>query len=100
MIGDTFDRFQPKDRGLFGDNEQQEQRGRLSGPRVNGASNMVDLVLRFEYDKLLAIAVTDPLKPRQKWIWLQKRKIEFEQDGRGLVTVTLPDWLAKEKGLI
>jgi hypothetical protein len=31
-------------------------------------------------------------------VWLPRSQIEI--DGRGLVTVTVPEWLAKDKGLI
>lgn len=32
-------------------------------------------------------------------IWLPKSQVEIERQGDGLVTVTLPEWLAIEKGL-
>lgn len=94
MTRDTFDRFSPPDRGRFGDNEQASQPERLSG-----AARLHDLTLELKHDKPLAIAVTDPAKPGSKWIWLPKSKIEFEING-AFVTVTIPEWLAKEKGLI
>lgn len=33
---------------------------------------------------------------REKWVWLPKRLVEDHGDG----TFTMPEWLAKEKGLI
>lgn len=35
-------------------------------------------------------------------VWLPKSQVEFERDGsqERFVTVTLPEWLAKDKGLI
>ena len=44
MIRDTFDRFQPTDRGLFGENEEAPAH-RARAPRVNGASDLHDLTL-------------------------------------------------------
>lgn len=43
---------------------------------------------------------TDPAKPGTKWEWLPKSKIEFVRKSQSLVEVTMPKWLAKEKGLI
>ena len=34
-------------------------------------------------------------------VWLPKSQVEYERNGDGSTfTVTLPEWLAKEKGLI
>jgi len=33
-------------------------------------------------------------------IWLPKSQIETEHDDTGYCTVTVPDWLAEEKGLV
>lgn len=95
---DSFDAFAQPERGRFGDNEQQHRPGR--GPRVTGASDLVDLTLELRQEKPLAIAVTNPAKPGGKWIWLPKSQIEFESKGVGIAVVTLPQWLAHEKGLI
>lgn len=101
MTRDTFDRFSEPERGLFGDNELQE-RGHAR-PRVNGQSDLHDLTLTFRHEKPASIAVTDPSKPRLndgKWIWLAKSQIEFERGRGDTVVVTLPEWLAVEKGLL
>ena len=37
---------------------------------------------------------------RSKAVWLPLSQIELEFDGLGLNCVTLPEWLALEKGLI
>src|SRR5690242_17143524 len=103
---DTYDHFAPPERGLFGENELSDRRG--SGCRVTGASNLVDLTLIFRDEKPASIAVTDPAsgkrvdstKPTDPWIWLPKSQIEFEHGAGGAVTVTMPRWLAREKGLI
>lgn len=38
---------------------------------------------------------------KSKAVWLARSQIEIEETGvAGIVTVTLPEWLALEKGLI
>ena len=97
MSGDTFDRFQERERGLFGDNEQREQRGHA--PRVTGSSDLVDLKLLMREDRPASIAVNLPAKPKGPWIWLPKSQIEYARAAGDEVEVTLPQWLAEEKGL-
>lgn len=67
-----------------------------------GASDLVDLTLMLRHDtKPAAIAVSDPAKPQSEWIWLPRSQIEIEHKGRGgIVIVTMPLWLAKDKGLV
>lgn len=90
---DTFDLFTPKDRGRFGDNE-------YSNPRVNAGakSTLVDLDLGFVHQTKMAVGVRGPKDGET--IWLPKSKIEFEPISEREVRVTLPRWLAKEKGLV
>jgi hypothetical protein len=95
MTRDTFDRFQQPERGRFGDNEQRSR-----SPRVTGASDLIDLTLTIRCEKPHAIDVSDPAGPASRWIWLPKSQIEFEKVSATVVTVTLPEWLAKDKGLI
>lgn len=95
---DTRDMFDPPERGRFGDNERQIRPGR--GPRVTGASDLIDLVLTLRQEKPLAIAVTDPAGPQSRWIWLPKSQIEIEKIGKQTIKVAIPEWLAKEKELV
>lgn len=90
---DTLDMFSTPERGRFGDNESVRGNDSVR-------SDLVDLTLILRQDKPLAIAVSDPAKPQSKWIWLPKSKIEYESIGQGNVSVTLPGWMAKEKGLV
>lgn len=87
--------FEKPERGRFGDDESESIRGNDSV-----RSDLVDLTMNLHLEKPLAIAVTDPAKPQSEWIWLPKSKIEYEKLGKGVVTVTLPKWLAKDKGLV
>ncbi len=97
MTRDTFDMFEKSDRGRFGDNEQHRPG---NGPRVSGASDLVDIALTFKDERPASIAVVDPSKPGSKWIFLPKSQIEFEHGASGSVVVTIPQWLAREKGLV
>jgi hypothetical protein len=92
MTRDSFDLFQPRDRGRFGDNE-------YSNPRVNAGakSTLVDLDLSYCGQTSKAVGVK---AGGSEWIWLPKSQIEFEMTGTRTVRVTLPRWLAKEKGLV
>jgi len=92
MPKDTLDMFNEPERGGFGDNESPQ--------RVIGASDLVDLTLRFAAETPLALAVCDPAGNPRKHIWLPKSQIEFVTKGAGLVEVTIPSWLAKDKRLI
>ena len=99
MTRDTFDMFEKPERGRFGDNETQHRPGR--GPRVTGASDLVDVTLVLRNDsKPKAIAVSDPAKSQAEWIWLPRSQIEIDDRGGGIVVVSMPSWLAQAKGLI
>lgn len=39
---------------------------------------------------------TGEIVARQKWFWLPRSQIEINNDG----TVTMPEWLAIQKGLV
>lgn len=95
MTRDTFDMFAPPSRGRFGDNESDSIRGNDSG-----RSDLVDLTLILRDDRPLSIAVTQMQGAGARWIFLPKSKIEYVAKGKGVIEVTLPTWLAKEKGLI
>lgn len=102
MNRDTFDMFRDKDRGRFGDNESV--RGNDS-VRPNLCD--LDLILHNDNPSKKAIAVSLYANtPFALWVWLPRSMIEYERTGIGsmygaaLVRVTLPEPLAKEKGLI
>lgn len=63
------------------------------------ADRLVDIAceVRRETEKGLAIWDGGEEKDgREKWVWLPKANVEVNDDG----TVTMPEWLAKTKGLI
>ncbi len=99
MNRDTYEKLSMhprRDRGRFGDNE-------YSAPRANEQykSDLVDVVLILRTDKRPhSLAVNDPAKADAPWIFLPKAEIEYETRAGGSVKVTMPEWLAKEKGLL
>jgi hypothetical protein len=93
MTRDTFDLFEDgkRERARFGDNESADS-------RVNASvkSDLVDLDLSYSSSTEKAVRVKGP----GDWVWLPKSQIEFEMIDKGTVRVTLPSWLAREKGLM
>lgn len=64
-----------------------------------GKRELVDITceVRKETDKGLAIWDGEEDKDgKEVWTWLPKSEVEVNDDG----TITLPEWLAKNKGLI
>ncbi len=60
-------------------------------------SDLIDVTVELITDTDRAILVTDGGHP----VWLPKSQIEYERRGvGGLYEVTLPVWLAHEKGLV
>lgn len=102
MTRDTLDMFERKERGRFGDNESAPRQ------RVTGASDLCDLDLILHNDNPTKKAIAVSLRgdtPFAQWVWLPRSLIEYEGTGIGvngsaLVRVTLPEYVAKEKGLI
>lgn len=100
MSRDTFDHFHSPERGLFGDNEQRDD------SRVEKV-NLCDLDLWLHNDnptkKAIAVS-TDRDTPFARWVWLPRSVIEVERTGSirntPTVRVTLPESVAKAKGLV
>lgn len=72
-------------------------------------SDLIDIVCQIRRDAPTqqAIAVADGTtqkdaqgNEREKWFWLPRSQIEINQGDNGLAIVTMPEWLATEKGLI
>lgn len=101
---DAFDMFQDKNRGRFGDSESESIRGNDSV-----RSNVVDvaMVIHDERPKSLLASSNGDIA---RAVWLPKSQVEIEETGalerkrNGRTAqpaiITLPNWLAKEKGLI
>ena len=62
-------------------------------------SNVIDVTVQKLHETDRAVLVTDSIP--EKGVWLSKSLIEIEASATGgLYEVTLPEWLAQEKGLI
>lgn len=118
MIRDTFDMFQEPERGRFGDNELASEQS-TSSPNDYGP---VECALWHETPKAILVSIG---REESGAVWISK----FKKDGTPLATytrrsihgaggfrgctkhnghsvrlpviaVTVPEWLAKEKGLV
>lgn len=99
-MGDTFDRFQQRDRGRFGDNEHAPS---SPSPTREARSNLCDLDVHLHHDKPEKKAIAVSLAsntPFERWIWLPRSMIEYELTGLKSCRVTLPESFAQEKGLV
>lgn len=108
MTRDTFDRFQPSERGRFGDNEHAPIRGNDSA-----RSDLVDVMVAIHHGTPNALLVSSDGRNAAAQ-WLPRTKIEIEHTPRRVIgddregrevelavaIVTLPRWLAKAKGLV
>lgn len=63
-------------------------------------STSVELTMALHDVGALSIEVSDPAKPGARRIHLPKSKIEYRLLGGGAVEVSVPQWLAKNEGLI
>lgn len=110
MTRDAFDAFTPPDRCRFGDNELAPDRA--PRPRVTGASDLKDIELALHHETGAAVLVSTGGQ-LHKPAWVPKSQCQVEKTGRYMsvwnderrksaevVIVTLPEWLAREKGLL
>lgn len=65
---------------------------------ASARSNIIDIIVEYRRETALAILVHDGAHT----VWLAKSQIEIEIDKPklGMAEIALPEWLAKEKGLI
>lgn len=99
---DTVEQFEQRERGLFGENESRRNDDRVT------KSNLCDLDLILHNDNPSKQAIAVSLRgdtPFAQWAWLPRSVIEYEEKGIGvngsrLVRVTLPEYLATQKGLV
>ena len=62
-------------------------------------SDLIDLTLQRHHETPKAILVSDD-GDKDKAVWLPLSQVEVVEKGQGIVEVTVPEWLAKDKGLI
>jgi hypothetical protein len=73
--------------------------GREGGNGRDMKSDLVDIAGYKRAETGKAILFTDT-GDEEDAVWLPKSQIEMDDNKDGTVTVTLPEWLAKDKGLI
>jgi hypothetical protein len=99
LMGDTFDRFTPRQRGLFGENEERHRELWRDNP-FQPKPDVVDLTLVLRQERETSIAVTQLDGAGEKWTFLPKSMIDYRKLSATAVEVTLPESLARQKGLI
>jgi len=62
-------------------------------------SDLLDLSLSLHVETQKAVLVSDT-GDKADAVWLPLSQIELEKTAPGVYTITLPEWLAAEKGLI
>lgn len=60
-------------------------------------SDLIDIELKLHHETEKAILVS--VYEDSNRVWLPKSQIEFVLKPKGIVEVTLPEWLATDKGL-
>lgn len=63
---------------------------------------LIDIACQIMAEREKAIAVADGTTHddgKLKWFWLPRSQIEIEPNGKSFI-VTMPEWLAIEKGLL
>lgn len=60
---------------------------------------ITDITVQMHQETPKAILVSDDGNP-DNGVWLAKSLIEFVEKPGGIVEVTLPEWLATERGLV
>lgn len=62
-------------------------------------SDLVDLTMQLHAETAKAVLVSDD-GDKAKAIWLPLSQCEIERKADGIVIVTLPEWLAIQRGLV
>ena len=91
---DTFEKFESPDRGRFGDNESHGGR-----KQITGKSDLVDVALIRFAETAKAVLAGETLD-KSKAAWLPKSQVEIASGDGNSITVTMPQWLAKDKGFV
>lgn len=64
-----------------------------------GRSDLVDLTMRLHHETAKAVLVSDD-GDKAHAVWLPLSQVEIEHKPKGIVVVTLPEWMATDKGLV
>lgn len=60
---------------------------------MSGHSNLIDIAVDLKRETEKAYLVSDGAQE----VWLPKSQVEYDEDAK---TMAMPEWLAKDKGLI
>ena len=66
---------------------------------TSGRSDITDVCLELHHVTAKAILVSDGATDSEK-VWLPLSQIEFEKNQDGTITVSGPEWLLTDKGLL
>lgn len=67
----------------------------------NSSSNIVDIDVQVHAETDHAVLVSDDgERDHAVWLPLSQIEIQMEEGGDGTATVSMPEWLATEKGLV
>jgi hypothetical protein len=62
-------------------------------------SDLIDVTVKVHHTTERAVLVSDD-GDREKAVWLPLSQVEVVMKDRGVAEVTLPEWLAIDKGLV
>lgn len=93
---DTFERFQPRERGRFGDNEQSSEVDRLP---AKGGRKLHDLACDVLGQTERAVKVRLSSNRRIEWFPLAQVEVSRNEDGKGH-TIAVPEWILTQKGIV
>lgn len=92
---DTYDRFQPQDRGRFGDNEYGSQ----EVEKRTGSKKLHDLDCAVIERRERAVKVRLQSNGRYEWFPLSHCEVSAKENGRGH-SIAVPEWLLNQKGIL
>jgi hypothetical protein len=64
-----------------------------------GKSDLIDITMQLHAETEKAVLVSDD-GDKAKAIWLPLSQVEIERKDGGIVVVTMPEWLATQRGLV
>lgn len=94
---DTFEKFQPSDRGRFGDNEQRDD-NEVERLPAKGGKKLHELDCTIVRRTERAVLVKLDQNGREEWFPLSQ--VELTPLGRGRYSIACPEWTLKQKGFV
>lgn len=94
---DTFEKFQPSDRGRFGDNEYCGE-SEVEKLPAKGGKKLHDLGCTIVRRSERAVLVKLDQNGRNEWFPLSQ--VELTPQGGGRYSIACPEWVLKQKGLV